>query len=199
MTDGTTVSKLDKVSRIVKSVDSAHSSIAVPELLDDIDQGQGVFRDLFQVVHNEACVRSAQFFDGAQLPTLQVIGSMKYNTPQEYFAAITYIRAQCSELFAQSSCARTAMAVDYFCQVNNRSAVFNEYMSDALRLSDPGTADALVFNRGGITDFSRSGVTLRNKYSDSLAAVNRLHAAERAYANADYVRFFYISAHNRSC
>ena len=167
MTDGSTVSKLDKVSRIVKSVDNTYSSIAVPELLDDIDQGQGVFRDLFQVVHNEACVRSAQFFDGAQLPTLQVIGSMKYNTPQEYFAAITYIRTQCSELFAKHDCLRTAEAVDFFCERTGKSPEFNELISDALKLSDPGTSDALVFNRGGITDFSRSGITLRNKYSDS--------------------------------
>ena len=195
MTDGSTVSKLDKVSRIVKSVDNAYSSIAVPELLDDIDQGQGVFRDLFQVVHNEACVRSAQFFDGAQLPTLQVIGSMKYNTPQEYFAAITYIRTQCSELFAKHDCLRTAEAVDFFCERTGKSPEFNELISDALRLSDPGTADALVFNRGGITDFSRSGITLRNKYSDSLAAVNRLHAAEKAYANADYVTDFSTYLH----
>ena len=195
MTDGSTVSKLDKVSRIVKSVDNTYSSIAVPELLDDIDQGQGVFRDLFQVVHNEACVRSAQFFDGAQLPTLQVIGSMKYNTPQEYFAAITYIRTQCSELFAKHDCLRTAEAVDFFCERTGKSPEFNELISDALRLSDPGTADALVFNRGGITDFSRSGITLRNKYSDSLAAVNRLHAAERAYANADYVTDFSTYLH----
>ena len=195
MTDGSTVSKLDKVSRIVKSVDNTYSSIAVPELLDDIDQGQGVFRDLFQVVHNEACVRSAQFFDGAQLPILQVIGSMKYNTPQEYFAAITYIRTQCSELFAKHDCLRTAEAVDFFCERTGKSPEFNELISDALRLSDPGTADALVFNRGGITDFSRSGITLRNKYSDSLAAVNRLHAAERAYANADYVTDFSTYLH----
>ena len=195
MTDGSTVSKLDKVSRIVKAVDNTHSSIAVPELLDDIDQGQGVFRDLFQVVHNEACVRSAQFFDGAQLPTLQVIGSMKYNTPQEYFAAITYIRTQCSELFAKHDCLRTAEAVDFFCERAGKSPEFNELISDALRLSDPGTADALVFNRGGITDFSRSGITLRNKYSDSLAAVNRLHAAEKAYANADYVTDFSTYLH----
>ena len=195
MTDGSTVSKLDKVSRIVKSVDNTYSSIAVPELLDDIDQGQGVFRDLFQVVHNEACVRSAQFFDGAQLPTLQVIGSMKYNTPQEYFAAITYIRTQCSELFAKHDCLRTAEAVDFFCERTGKSPEFNELISDALRLSDPGTADALVFNRGGITDFSRSGITLRNKYSDSLAAVNRLHAAEKAYANADYVTDFSTYLH----
>lgn len=195
MTDGSTVSKLDKVSRIVKSVDSTHSSIAVPELLDDIDQGHGVFRDLFQVVHNEACVRSAQFFDGAQLPTLQVIGSMKYNTPQEYFAAVTYIRTQCSELFAKHDCLRTAEAVDFFCERTGKSPEFNELISDALRLSDPGTADALVFNRGGITDFSRSGITLRNKYNDSLAAVNRLHAAERAYANADYVTDFSTYLH----
>ena len=195
MTDGSTVSKLDKVSRIVKAVDNTHNSIAVPELLDDIDQGQGVFRDLFQIVHNEACVRSAQFFDGAQLPTLQVIGSMKYNTPQEYFAAITYIRTQCSELFAKHDCLRTAEAVDFFCERAGKSPEFNELISDALRLSDPGTADALVFNRGGITDFSRSGITLRNKYSDSLAAVNRLHAAERAYANADYVTDFSTYLH----
>ena len=195
MTDGSTVSKLDKVSRIVKAVDNTHNSIAVPELLDDIDQGQSVFKDLFQIVHNEACVRSAQFFDGAQLPTLQVIGSMKYNTPQEYFAAITYIRTQCSELFAKHDCLRTAEAVDFFCERTGKSPEFNELISDALRLSDPGTADALVFNRGGITDFSRSGVTLRNKYSDSLAAVNRLHAAERAYANADYVTDFSTYLH----
>lgn len=195
MTDGSTVSKLDKVSCIVKAVDNTHNSIAVPELLDDIDQGQGVFKDLFQIVHNEACVRSAQFFDGAQLPTLQVIGSMKYNTPQEYFAAITYIRTQCSELFAKHDCLRTAEAVDFFCERTGKSPEFDELISDALRLSDPGTADALVFNRGGITDFSRSGITLRNKYSDSLAAVNRLHAAERAYANADYVTDFSTYLH----
>lgn len=190
MADGDTVSKLDKVSRVVKAIDSTYGDIAVPELLDDIDQGQGVFRDLYTVVYNEACTRSAQFFDGKQLETLQMIDHMKLNTPQEYFAAITYMRTQYSELFAQSSCARTAMAVDYFCQVNNRSTLFNEYMSDALRLSDPGTADALVFNRGGITDFSRSGITLSNKYTDTLSAANRLHAIERAYANADYVTDF---------
>ena len=190
MVDGDTVSKLDKVSHIVKAIDSTHNSIAVPELIDDIDGGQGVFKDLFQVMHNEACTRSAQFFDGKQLASLQVVGSMKYTTPQEYFAAITYIRTQYSELFATTNCMRTAKAVDSFCAATGKTVAYNELIADALRLTEPGTSDALVFNRGNITDFSRSGITLRNKYSDTLAAVNRVHAAERAFANAEYVKDF---------
>lgn len=190
MVDGDTVGKLDKLSRIVKAIDSTHNAIAVPELIDDIDGGQGVFKDLFQVMHNEACTRSAQFFDGAQLASLQVVGSMKYTTPQEYFAAITYIRTQYSELFATTNCMRTAKAVDSFCAATGKTVAYNELIADALRLTEPGTSDALVFNRGNITDFSRSGVILRNKYSDTLAAVNRVHAAERAFANAEYVQDF---------
>ena len=190
MVDGDTVGKLDKVSHIVKAIDSTHNAIAVPELIDDIDGGQGVFKDLFQVVHNEACTRSAQFFEGKQLASLQVVGSMKYTTPQEYFAAITYIRTQYSELFATTNCMRTAKAVDSFCAATGKTVAYNELIADALRLTEPGTADALVFNRGNITDFSRSGITLRNKYSDTLAAVNRVHAAERAFANAEYVKDF---------
>lgn len=188
--DGDTVSKLDKVTHIVKAIDSTHSAIAVPELIDDIDGGQGVFKDLFQVMHNEACTRSAQFFEGKQLASLQVVGSMKYTTPQEYFAAITYIRTQYSELFATTNCMRTAKAVDSFCAATGKTVAYDELIADALRLTEPGTADALVFNRGNITDFSRSGITLRNKYSDTLAAVNRVHAAERAFANAEYVKDF---------
>ena len=190
MIDGDTVSKLDKVTHIVKAIDSTHNAIAVPELIDDIDGGQGVFKDLFQVMHNEACTRSAQFFEGKQLASLQVVGSMKYTTPQEYFAAITYIRTQYSELFATTNCMRTAKAVDSFCAATGKTVAYDELIADALRLTEPGTADALVFNRGNITDFSRSGITLRNKYSDTLAAVNRVHAAEKAYANAEYVKDF---------
>ena len=190
MIDGDTVSKLDKVTHIVKAIDSTHNAIAVPELIDDIDGGQGVFKDLFQVVHNEACTRSAQFFEGKQLASLQVVGSMKYTTPQEYFAAITYIRTQYSELFATTNCMRTAKAVDSFCAATGKTVAYNELIADALRLTEPGTADALVFNRGNITDFSRSGITLRNKYSDTLAAVNRVHATERAFANSEYVEDF---------
>lgn len=190
MVDGDIVGKLDKVSHIVKAIDSTHNAIAVPELIDDIDGGQGVFKDLFQVVHNEACTRSAQFFGGAQLASLQVVGSMKYTTPQEYFAAVTYIRTQYSELFATTNCMRTAKAVDSFCAATGKTVAYNELIADALRLTEPGTSDALVFNRGNITDFSRSGITLRNKYSDTLATVNRVHAAERAFANAEYVKDF---------